>query len=64
MSYTIDRSQKNRVKFEFLLGKDKFDQAVVAAYNKTKHKYSVPGFRKGHVPHLLLPPIYHVWLEL
>ena len=58
MSYTIDRSQKNRVKFEFLLGKDKFDQAVVAAYNKTKHKYSVPGFRKGHVPMKMIEGMY------
>ena len=31
---------------------------MAAAYNKTKHKYAVPGFRKGHVPRKVIEGMY------
>ena len=50
MSYTVEKLEKSQVKFSFDIDADTFEKAVAAAYNKTKHKYSVPGFRKGQVP--------------
>lgn len=58
MSYTIEKLEKSRVKFTFDVDTETFGKAVVAAYNKTKHKYSVPGFRKGHVPMKVIEGMY------
>ena len=58
MSYTIEKLEKSRVKFTFDVDAETFGKAVVAAYNKTKHKYSVPGFRKGHVPMKVIEGMY------
>lgn len=58
MSYTIEKLEKSRVKFSFDVDAETFGKAVVAAYNKTKHKYSVPGFRKGHVPMKVIEGMY------
>lgn len=58
MSYTVDKSEKNRVKFSFDVDADRFNRAVDAAYTRNKGKYSVPGFRKGHVPKKVIEGIY------
>ena len=58
MSYTVEKLEKSRVKFTFDVDAETFGKAVVAAYNKTKHKYSVPGFRKGHVPMKVIEGMY------
>lgn len=58
MSYTVEKLEKSRVKFTFDVDAERFGKAVVAAYNKTKHKYSVPGFRKGHVPMKVIEGMY------
>lgn len=58
MSYTVDKSEKNRVKFSFDVDADRFNRAVDAAYARNKGKYSVPGFRKGHVPKKVIEGIY------
>lgn len=58
MSYTIEKLEKSRVKFTFDVDAETFGKTVVAAYNKTKHKYSVPGFRKGHVPMKVIEGMY------
>lgn len=58
MSYTIEKLEKSRVKFTFDVDAETFGKAVVATYNKTKHKYSVPGFRKGHVPMKVIEGMY------
>ena len=58
MSYTVEKLEKSQVKFSFDINADTFEKAVAAAYNKTKHKYSVPGFRKGHVPRKVIEGMY------
>lgn len=58
MSYTVEKLEKSQVKFSFDIDADTFEKAVAAAYNKTKHKYSVPGFRKGHVPRKVIEGMY------
>lgn len=58
MSYTVEKLEKSQVKFIFDVDADTFNKAVDAAYNKTKHKYAIAGFRKGHVPKKVIEGIY------
>lgn len=58
MSYTVEKLEKSQVKFVFDVDADTFNKAVDAAYNKTKHKYAIAGFRKGHVPKKVIEGIY------
>ena len=58
MSYTVEKLEKSQVKFTFDVDAETFEKAVAAAYGKTKHKYSVPGFRKGHVPRKVIEGMY------
>lgn len=58
MSYTVEKLEKSQVKFVFDIDAETFAKAVDTAYNKTKHKYAVPGFRKGHVPKKVIEGIY------
>lgn len=58
MSYTVEMLEKSQVKFVFDVDADTFNKAVDAAYNKTKHKYAIAGFRKGHVPKKVIEGIY------
>lgn len=37
---------------------DKFEAAVTKAYNKTKGKYNIPGFRKGKAPKMVIETQY------
>ena len=50
MNYKFEKAEKSTVKVFITLDKDEWNDAQVQAYNKTKGRYSVPGFRKGHVP--------------
>ena len=58
MSYTVEKLEKSEVRFSFDVDAETFEKAVAAAYNKTKHKYAVPGFRKGHVPRKVIEGMY------
>ena len=58
MSYTVEKLEKSQVKFVFDIDADTFAKAVDTAYAKTKHKYAIPGFRKGHVPKKVIEGIY------
>lgn len=51
MNYTVEKTEKNELKLTMELTKDEWHDANVKAYEKNKKKYSVPGFRKGHVPY-------------
>jgi len=50
MSYKFEKLEHNEVKFDFEVAKDVFEKAIEKAYEQTKHKYAIPGFRKGHAP--------------
>ncbi|HHW89927.1 MAG TPA: trigger factor [Clostridiales bacterium] len=57
MQYTVDRSEKE-VKLSITIDKQEWEEAVEQVYQKNKHKYSLPGFRKGKAPRKALEAAY------
>lgn len=57
MEYSVSKSG-NELKVAFKLSAVEWDEAVEQTYQKNKHKYSVPGFRKGKVPKKALEKFY------
>lgn len=57
MQYTVDKSEKE-VKLSIKIDKQEWEEAVEHIYQKNKHKYSLPGFRKGKVPRKALEAAY------
>ena len=58
MKYTFEKAEKSTVKIKITLSATEWKDAICAAYEKTKSKYSLPGFRKGKVPKHLLEATY------
>lgn len=58
MNYTVEKLEKSQVKFNYTANAAEFAKAVDVAYGKTKHKYNVPGFRKGKAPKKVIEGIY------
>ena len=55
MNYTFEKAEKSTVKITINFDSADWKGAIKEAYEKTKGKYSMPGFRKGKVPmHLLV----------
>ena len=50
MKYTFEKAEKSTVKITIDLNEKEWQEAINAAYEKTKGRYSIPGFRKGKVP--------------
>jgi trigger factor len=57
MNYTVEKD-KSSVKFTITLNSEEWEKAISQAYNKTKSKYFVQGFRKGHAPKRVIENIY------
>ncbi len=60
MKYTFEKGKKSTVKITIDLTAKEWKEAIELAYNKTKGRYSVPGFRKGKVPQKVLESAYGV----
>ncbi len=58
MSYTVEKLEKSQIKLVFDVDATTFAKAVDAAYEKTKHKYAIPGFRKGKAPKKVIENAY------
>ena len=58
MNYKFEKAEKSTVKLFITLDAKEWEQAQVDAYNKTKGKYSMQGFRKGKVPMKVLENAY------
>ncbi len=58
MNYTVEKLEKSQVKFNYTASVEEYNKAVETVYNKTKHKYNVPGFRKGRAPKKVIEGIY------
>ncbi len=60
MKYTFEKGKKSTVKITIDLTAKEWKDAIELAYNKTKGRYSVPGFRKGKAPQKVLESAYGV----
>lgn len=58
MKYTFEKAEKSTVKITIKLTEKEWKGAIDKAYEKTKSRYSMPGFRKGKVPKHLLESTY------
>lgn len=58
MNYTVEKLEKSQIKFSYTTSADEYNQSVNSVYNKTKGKYAIPGFRKGHAPRKVIEGMY------
>ncbi len=58
MKYTFEIGKKSTVKVTIKLTAEEWNEAINAAYEKTKGRYSIPGFRKGKVPKKVIETAY------
>lgn len=58
MKYTYEKAEKSQVKLTIEFDKADWDKAINDAYYKSKGKFNVPGFRKGHVPFHVVVGMY------
>ncbi|MBC2578497.1 trigger factor [Peptostreptococcus russellii] len=54
MKAELIKKEGNSVKFEILVDGAEFEKAIDKAYNKTKSRYNIPGFRKGKAPRKII----------
>ncbi len=52
------KKEGNTVSFEMTIPSNRIEEAMTAVYNKEKHQFQLPGFRKGKVPRKLLEASY------
>ena len=52
------KKEGNKVTLKITVDNNKFEEAVTKAYNKTKGKYNIPGFRKGKAPKIIIETQY------
>lgn len=58
MSATIKNQENSTLTIEIVIDKDNFQKALNKAYQKTKNRYSVQGFRKGKAPRKIIEAHY------
>lgn len=58
MKSTFVSKEKNEVKFTMEFTAEEFEQATIGAYQETKGKYAIDGFRKGKAPRKLIETHY------
>lgn len=52
------KREGNVVSFDMTIPSDRIEEAMTAVFNKEKHHFQLPGFRKGKVPRKLLEASY------
>lgn len=58
MKATFISKEKNDVKFTIEFTSEEFEQAQIKAYQASKHKFSINGFRKGKAPRSIIEKYY------
>ena len=58
MSVQVKNLEKNMVKLTIEVSAEELEKALQAAYMKEKSKISIPGFRKGKVPRMMVEKMY------
>lgn len=57
MNYNLEKSE-GKVKFTFTVLPDEWEAEINNVFNKSKHRFNVPGFRKGHAPRKIVENYY------
>ncbi len=60
MNYTVENLEKNKAKITVKVDSKDWQNALQKAYEKTKNKYQIGGFRKGHVPYKVIVNAYGI----
>lgn len=50
MKYTKSNEEKSKVTIDYVVPMEEFEPYLEKSYQKNKHQFSLPGFRKGKVP--------------
>ena len=58
MSYKIRSKEKNNLEVEIVISEKKWEESLQKAYEETKNKYSVQGFRRGKAPRKVIEKQY------
>lgn len=58
MSYKIRSKEKNNLEVEIVISEKKWEESLKKAYEETKNKYSVQGFRRGKAPRKVIEKQY------
>lgn len=58
MSTQVERLEHNMAKLTIEVSADEFEKALQAAYEKQKKSISLPGFRKGKAPRVMIEKMY------
>ncbi|MBQ7776227.1 MAG: trigger factor family protein, partial [Lachnospiraceae bacterium] len=54
----FEKLEKNMAKLTIEVAAEELDKAIESAYQKSKNKISVPGFRKGKAPRKMIEQMY------
>ena len=55
---TYERVETNKVKITINISPESFREGLQKAYNKNKHYFNLPGFRKGKAPRKMIEQLY------
>ncbi|MCP3317224.1 trigger factor [Clostridioides difficile] len=58
MKAELIKKEGNKVTLKITVDNNKFEAAVNKAYNKSRNKYNIPGFRKGKAPRIVIETQY------
>ena len=57
MNYELEKSE-GKAKFTFTILPDEWEEEINNVYFKSKNRFTVPGFRKGHAPRKIIENYY------
>lgn len=58
MKAELIKKEGNKVTLKITVDNNKFEASVNKAYNKSRNKYNIPGFRKGKAPRIVIETQY------
>ncbi len=58
MNSTIEKQENNKVSLRIEVSWEDFEKEMKKAYDKTKSRYNIPGFRKGKAPRKIIETNY------